>query len=179
MKAYGAELVLVSSDGGMEAARDLAVDMQSRGEGRVLDQFANHDNPLAHHGTTGPEIWRQTDGRITHFVASMGTTGTIMGASEYLKGKNPDIQIIGVQPRDGAKIPGIRRWPQAYLQFQQIHLVAYDQFVGGWLARRVWRQLRLDDHWGCTPRRKWLQFVGCQTPIRLYRVRPQCRQWRR
>ncbi len=115
MKAYGAELVLVSEKAGMEAARDLAAAMAARGEGRVLDQFANHDNPLAHYGSTGPEIWHDTQGRITHFIATMGTTGTIMGTSEYLKAQNPAIQIIGVQPGDGARIPGIRRWPQAYL----------------------------------------------------------------
>ncbi|MGR8920613.1 MAG: cysteine synthase CysM [Gammaproteobacteria bacterium] len=115
MKAYGAELVLVSEDGGMEAARDLAEAMQARGEGKVLDQFANPDNPLAHYGDTGPEIWRDTQGLVTHFVASMGTTGTIMGTSRYLKAQNPDIQIVGVQPADGARIPGIRRWPEAYL----------------------------------------------------------------
>jgi cysteine synthase B len=115
MKAFGAELVLVSEEGGMEAARDLADAMQARGEGRQLDQFANPDNPLAHYGSTGPEIWRDTQGRVTHFVASMGTTGTIMGASQYLKAQNPAIQIIGVQPGEGARIPGIRRWPEAYL----------------------------------------------------------------
>ena len=115
MKAFGAELVLVSETGGMEAARDLAAAMEARGEGRVLDQFANTDNPLAHYGGTGPEIWRDTHGLVTHFVASMGTTGTIMGASQYLKAQNPNIEIIGVQPGDGARIPGIRRWPAAYL----------------------------------------------------------------
>ena len=115
MKAYGAELVLVSEKAGMEAARDLAAAMEARGEGRVLDQFANHDNPLAHYGSTGPEIWHDTQGRVTHFIATMGTTGTIMGTSQYLKAQNPDIQIIGVQPGDGARIPGIRRWPEAYL----------------------------------------------------------------
>ncbi len=115
MKAYGAELVLVPEAEGMERARDLAHEMEVRGEGRVLDQFANQDNPLAHYESTGPEIWRDTGGRLTHFVATMGTTGTIMGASKYLKGMNPAIQIIGVQPGDGARIPGIRRWPAAYL----------------------------------------------------------------
>ena len=115
MKAYGAELVLVSEEAGMEAARDLAAAMEARGDGRVLDQFANSDNPLAHYGSTGPEIWHDTHGRITHFIATMGTTGTIMGTSQYLKAQNPDIQIIGVQPGDGARIPGIRRWPPAYL----------------------------------------------------------------
>lgn len=115
MKAYGAELISVSKSDGMEGARDLAEKMQREGKGRVLDQFANPDNPLAHYRTTGPELWEQTGGRITHFVSSMGTTGTIVGTSQYLKERNPDIQIIGLQPADGASIPGIRRWPDAYL----------------------------------------------------------------
>ena len=115
MAVYGAELVLVSRSQGMEHARDLALDMQERGEGKVLDQFSNPDNPDAHYRTTGPEIWRQTEGRITHFVSAMGTTGTIMGVSRYLKEQNPDITIVGVQPAEDASIPGIRRWPQAYL----------------------------------------------------------------
>ena len=115
MAAYGAELILVSREEGMEGARDLALRMQAEGKGKVLDQFGNPDNPLAHYTTTGPEIWQQTGGRITHFVSSMGTTGTIMGASRFLKEKNPSIQIIGLQPSEGAQIPGIRRWPEAYL----------------------------------------------------------------
>jgi len=115
MKAYGAELVLVSQDEGMEGARDLADEMEKEGRGIVLDQFANMDNPLAHYSGTGPEIWRDTNGSITHFVSSMGTTGTIMGTSRYLKEQNPEIQIIGLQPQEGASIPGIRRWPDAYL----------------------------------------------------------------
>lgn len=115
MRAYGAELVLVSKSEGMEGARDLAITMQDKGEGLVLDQFANTDNPLAHFESTGPEIWRQTEGRITHFVSSMGTTGTIMGVSRYLKEQNPDVEIIGLQPQEGSQIPGIRRWPKAYL----------------------------------------------------------------
>jgi cysteine synthase B len=115
MKAYGAELISVSKDEGMEGARDLAEKMQREGQGTVLDQFANPDNPLSHYRTTGPELWQQTEGRITHFVSSMGTTGTIMGVSRYLKERNPDIQIIGLQPSDGAAIPGIRRWPEAYM----------------------------------------------------------------
>ncbi len=115
MAAYGAELVTVSKEEGMERARDLAIEMQARGEGVVLDQFSNFDNPQAHVDTTGPEIWRQTGGEVTHFISSMGTTGTIMGVSAYLKTQNPDIQIIGLQPQDGSAIPGIRRWPQAYL----------------------------------------------------------------
>lgn len=115
MRAYGAELILVTEDQGMEYARDTAAAMADRGEGLVLDQFANPDNWGAHYASTGPELWESTKGQITHFVSSMGTTGTIMGVSRYLKEKNPDIQIIGVQPEDGASIPGIRRWPQAYL----------------------------------------------------------------
>jgi cysteine synthase B len=115
MYAYGAQLIEVTPEQGMEGARDLAMAMQARGEGVVLDQFANFDNPMAHVETTGPEIWRQTEGKITHFVSSMGTTGTIMGVSAYLKEQNPDIQIIGLQPMDGSSIPGIRRWPEAYL----------------------------------------------------------------
>lgn len=115
MSAYGAELIEVSQQQGMEGARDLAMHMQAQGEGRVLDQFANPDNPLAHLRSTGPEIWRQTNGEITHFVSSMGTTGTIMGCSTYFKQQNPDIQIIGLQPVEGSMIPGIRRWPREYL----------------------------------------------------------------
>lgn len=115
MRAYGAEIVLVSREGGMEAAIDLARSMVTEGRGIMLDQFSNHDNPRAHVEGTGPEIWRDTHGRVTHFVSSMGTTGTIMGVSEYLKAQNPAIQVIGVQPEDGASIPGIRRWPPEYL----------------------------------------------------------------
>ncbi|MFT5484267.1 MAG: cysteine synthase B [Halieaceae bacterium] len=115
MSAYGAELVEVSQASGMEGARDLAMQMQSQGRGRVLDQFANEDNPLAHYEGTGPEIWRQTQGTITHFVCSMGTTGTIMGVSKYLKEKNESIEIVGLQPLEGSSIPGIRRWPDAYM----------------------------------------------------------------
>jgi cysteine synthase B len=115
MKAYGAEIVLVSREASMEGARDLATEMEARGEGRVLDQFSNPDNPLAHYEGTGPEIWRDTQGRITHFVSAMGTTGTIMGTSRYLKEQNPAIQIVGVTPAEGSAIPGIRRWPEAYL----------------------------------------------------------------
>lgn len=115
MRAFGAELILVGEEDGMEGARDLAGEMATRGEGVVLDQFANPDNPLAHYGDTGPEIWQDTSGQVTHFVSSMGTTGTIMGTSRYLKQRNPAIEIIGVQPADGARIPGIRRWPEAYL----------------------------------------------------------------
>ncbi|MEZ5509070.1 MAG: cysteine synthase CysM [Gammaproteobacteria bacterium] len=115
MTGYGAELVLVTQKQGMEGARDLASQMQAEGKGIVLDQFGNFDNPLAHYQGTGPEIWRDTQGTITHFVSSMGTTGTIMGTSRFLKEMNPAIQIIGLQPMEGSAIPGIRRWPEAYL----------------------------------------------------------------
>jgi cysteine synthase B len=115
MKAFGAEIILVSKQASMEGARDLALEMQANGEGKVLDQFSNPDNPLAHYAGTGPEIWRDTAGGITHFVSSMGTTGTIMGTSRYLKEKSPAIEIVGVTPAEGASIPGIRRWPEAYL----------------------------------------------------------------
>jgi len=115
MAAFGAEFVLTPKEGGMEMARDVAEKMRDQGKGVILDQFANPDNPLAHYEGTGPEIWRDTDGRITHFVSSMGTTGTIMGVSQFLKEKNPAIQIIGCQPAEGSQIPGIRKWPEAYL----------------------------------------------------------------
>lgn len=115
MRAYGAEIILTPRDGGMEAAIDQARRMVAAGEGRILDQFANWDNPRSHYESTGPEIWRATEGRVTHFVSAMGTTGTIMGVSRYLKERNPQIQIIGVHPAEGASIPGIRRWPEAYL----------------------------------------------------------------
>ena len=115
MAAFGARFVLTPKDGGMEKARDLAEQMQARGEGVILDQFANPDNPLSHYEGTGPEIWRDTRGRITHFVSSMGTTGTIMGCSRFLKEKNPAIRIVGCQPTEGSQIPGIRKWPEAYL----------------------------------------------------------------
>jgi cysteine synthase B len=115
MKAYGAELVLTSKEGSMELARDVAEQLRNDGRGVILDQFANSDNPLAHYQGTAPEIWRDTQGSITHFVSSMGTTGTIMGCSRFFKEKNPHIQIIGAQPEEGAQIPGIRKWPEAYL----------------------------------------------------------------
>ncbi|MEN9383912.1 MAG: hypothetical protein RI959_455 [Pseudomonadota bacterium] len=115
MKAFGAELILTPKSGGMEYARDLADKMEREGKGKVLDQFANADNPRIHYETTGPEIWKQTGGRITHFVSAMGTTGTITGVSRYLKEMNPDIRIVGAQPSEGSRIPGIRKWPQEYL----------------------------------------------------------------
>ena len=115
MKAFGAELILTPKSGGMEYARDLSEQMQAQGKGRVLDQFANADNPRIHYETTGPEIWEQTGGRITHFVSAMGTTGTITGVSRYLKEKNPHVLVIGAQPQEGSRIPGIRKWPEAYM----------------------------------------------------------------
>jgi cysteine synthase B len=115
MRAYGAEIILTPREGSMEAAIDLAREMEREGKGRVLDQFSNPDNPRAHYESTGPEIWRETGGRVTHFVSSMGTTGTIMGTSRYLKEQDPGVQIVGVQPTEGSSIPGIRRWPEAYL----------------------------------------------------------------
>lgn len=115
MRAFGAEIILTSKAGGMEAARDLSEKMRAEGKGIILDQFANPDNPLAHYETTGPEIWRDTNGAITHFVSSMGTTGTIMGVSRFLREKSPKVQVIGAQPTEGSQIPGIRKWPQEYL----------------------------------------------------------------
>jgi len=115
MTAYGAELILVTREQGMEGARDLAAQMRARGEGAVLDQFGNGDNPLAHYEGTGPEIWQQTAGTVTHFISSMGTTGTIVGTARFLKEQNPNIEVVGLQPAEGANIPGIRRWPEAYL----------------------------------------------------------------
>ena len=115
MKAFGAELMLTPKSGGMEYARDLAESMQKQGKGRVLDQFANADNPRIHYETTGPELWEQTGGRITHFISAMGTTGTITGVSRYLKEKNPNVLIVGAQPQEGSRIPGIRKWPEAYM----------------------------------------------------------------
>jgi len=115
MKAFGAELILTPKSGGMEYARDLSDNMAAQGKGRILDQFSNPDNPRIHHETTGPEIWAQTEGRVTHFVSAMGTTGTITGVSQFLKEKNPAIQIVGAQPSEGSRIPGIRKWPEEYL----------------------------------------------------------------
>ena len=142
MAAYGAEIVPTPKPGGMEYARDLAGDMQKEGKGIILDQFANPDNPRAHYESTGPEIWRDTEGRVTHFVSAMGTTGTIMGVSRYLKEKNPEIQIIGAQPEEGSQIPGIRKWPEAYLpkifdrsRVDQVENVS--QAVAEQMARRM------------------------------------------
>ncbi len=146
MKAYGAELVLTPKEASMEGARDLAEQLQREGKGIILNQFANPDNPLAHYETTGPEIWRDTGGKITHFVSSMGTTGTIMGNSRYLKEQNPAIQIVGVQPEEGAQIPGIRKWPMEYLpeicDFSRIDRMIY---VGQNDAEEMTRRLAREE----------------------------------
>ena len=143
MSAYGAELILVD---GMETARDLALQMQADGQGKVLDQFANGDNPLAHYTSTGPEIWQQTGGSITHFISSMGTTGTIMGVSRYLKEQNPAVRIVGLQPQEGSAIPGIRRWPQEYLP-QIFDATRVDQVIdmGQLEAEQVMRRLAREE----------------------------------
>jgi len=146
MTAYGAELILTpASKGGMEYARDLAMEMQARGEGKVLDQFANSDNPRVHFETTGPEIWRDTNGAVTHFVSAMGTTGTIMGGSRYLKEQNPKVEIVGAQPAEGSQIPGIRKWPEAYLpkiyDAQRVDRIEYvTQADAEAMARRMARE---------------------------------------
>ena len=145
MRAFGAELQLVSQEAGMEGARDLAVAMEKQGVGRILDQFSNPDNPAAHYRTTGPEIWRDTGGRITHFVSSMGTTGTIMGCSRYFKEQNPAIQIVGVQPDEGAQIPGIRKWPAEYVPkicdpSRVDHMIYVSQFNAEDTTRRMARE---------------------------------------
>jgi cysteine synthase B len=146
MKAYGAELVLTPKEASMEGARDLAEQLQREGKGIILNQFANSDNPLAHYESTGPEIWRDTGGKITHFVSSMGTTGTIMGNSRYLKEQNPNIQIVGVQPEEGAQIPGIRKWPMEYLpkicDFSRIDRMIY---VGQDDAEEMTRRLAREE----------------------------------
>jgi S-sulfo-L-cysteine synthase (O-acetyl-L-serine-dependent) len=145
MKAFGAELVLTPKSGGMEYARDLALQMQSDGKGRVLDQFANADNPQSHFDTTGPEIWRDTDGQITHFVSAMGTTGTITGVSRYLKAQHPAVRIVGAQPAEGSRIPGIRKWAEAYLPkiYDATHvddIVLVSQAEAEDMARRLARE---------------------------------------
>ena len=146
MRAFGAELVLTPKAGGMETARDLAERMMSEGKGIVLDQFANPDNPLAHYEGTGPEIWRDTDGRITHFVSSMGTTGTIMGCSRYFKEMNPAIRIIGCQPEEGSQIPGIRKWQEAYLpKIYEASRVDRIEYVSQGQAEEMARQLARDE----------------------------------
>jgi cysteine synthase B len=146
MKAFGAELILTPKSGGMEYARDLAVKMQAEGQGRMLDQFGNPDNPRIHYETTGPELWQQTGGRITHFVSAMGTTGTITGVARYLKEKNPAIQIVGAQPQEGSRIPGIRKWPQEYLpQIYDPTLVDQLIYVAQGDAEQTCRQLAREE----------------------------------
>jgi len=146
MRAFGAELVLTPREGGMELARDMANRMREDGRGRLLDQFSNPDNPLAHYESTGPEIWEQSGGLITHFVSSMGTTGTIMGVSRFLKEKNPAIQIVGCQPEDGAQIPGIRKWPKAYLpKIFEAHRVDRIESVAQSSAEEVTRRLASEE----------------------------------
>ena len=146
MRAYGAELILVSREAGMEGARDLAEQLQREGRGRILDQFSNPDNPYAHYEGTGPEIWRDTQGRITHFVSSMGTTGTIMGCSRYLKEMNPAIQIVGVQPEEGAQIPGIRKWPLEYVPaICDLDRVDRMLYVGQTAAEETTRRLACEE----------------------------------
>src|SRR5574337_1608275 len=146
MKAFGAELILTPRSGGMEYARDLAEQMQKDGKGRVLDQFANPDNPRIHYETTGPELWRQTDGRITHFVSAMGTTGTITGVSRYLREKNPAIRIVGAQPQEGSRIPGIRKWPEEYLpKIYEPNLVDELVYVGQDDAEDMARRLAREE----------------------------------
>ena len=145
MKAFGAELILTPRSGGMEYARDLAEQMQKDGKGRVLDQFANADNPRVHYETTGPEIWQDTEGRVTHFVSAMGTTGTITGVSRYLKERRPEVRIVGAQPSEGSRIPGIRKWPEAYLPkiYDPKHvdeLVSVTQADAEEMARRLARE---------------------------------------
>ncbi len=145
MRAFGAELILTPKAGGMEYARDLALHMQADGKGRVLDQFANDDNPLAHFETTGPEIWRDTDGQVTHFVSSMGTTGTITGVSRYLKSQSAAVRIVGAQPSEGSRIPGIRKWPAAYMPkiYDPTHvdeLILVSQAAAEDMARKLARE---------------------------------------
>lgn len=146
MRAYGAELILTPRDGGMELARDVAEKMRDEGKGIILDQFANPDNPLAHFEGTGPEIWRDTEGKVTHFVSSMGTTGTIIGTSQYLKAQNPAIQIIGCQPEEGSQIPGIRKWPEAYLpKIYDKHQVDRLEYVSQAEAEDMTRRLAREE----------------------------------
>ncbi len=146
MAAYGAKIVLTPKTGGMEYARDLAEQMQKNGEGLILDQFANPDNPRAHYETTGPEIWRDTGGKITHFVSAMGTTGTIIGVSQYLKEKNPDIKIVGVQPDEGSQIPGIRKWPEAYLpKIYDASKVDQLEYVSQAVAEQMARRMAIEE----------------------------------
>ncbi|GAB3539004.1 cysteine synthase CysM [Noviherbaspirillum agri] len=146
MAAYGAKIILTPKTGGMEYARDLAEQMQKEGKGIILDQFSNPDNPRAHYEGTGPEIWRDTEGRVTHFVSAMGTTGTIVGVSRYLKEKSPDIRIIGAQPEEGSQIPGIRKWPEAYLpKIYDKSCVDQIEYVSQAAAERMARRMAMEE----------------------------------
>jgi S-sulfo-L-cysteine synthase (O-acetyl-L-serine-dependent) len=164
MKAFGAELILVTQQQGMEGARDLANDMQAQGQGRVLDQFSNDDNWMAHYQGTGPEIWEQTQGRVTHFVSAMGTTGTITGVSRYLKERNPAIQIIGAQPSDGSSIPGIRKWSPEYVPpIRSKAIIDQIQEVSQADAEAMARRLAVEDGLFCGPSAAG----ACQVALRL------------
>jgi cysteine synthase B len=164
MKAFGAELILVSQQQGMEGARDLASQMQAEGRGLVLDQFANDDNWMAHYEGTGPEIWRQTQGRITHFVSAMGTTGTITGVSRYLKERNPAIEIIGAQPSDGSSIPGIRKWSPAYVPpIRSKALIDRIEEVSQQEAEAMARRLAAEEGLFCGPSAAG----ACQVALRI------------
>jgi cysteine synthase B len=152
MAAYGAKIILTPKTGGMEYARDLAEQMQREGEGVILDQFSNPDNPLAHYQGTGPEIWRDTKGRVTHFVSAMGTTGTIMGVSKFLKEKNPQVRIIGAQPEEGSQIPGIRKWPEAYLpKIFDRTLIDQEESVSQSAAEHMARRMAVEEGIFCGP----------------------------
>jgi cysteine synthase B len=164
MRAFGAELVLVSQEQGMEGARDLALAMQAKGDGKVLDQFANDDNWMAHYEGTGPEIWEQTQGRVTHFVSAMGTTGTITGVSRFLKEQNPQVQIVGVQPTDGSSIPGIRKWSEDYIPpIRSKALIDQIEEVTQSDAEEMARRLALEEGLFCGPSAAG----ACQVALRL------------
>jgi S-sulfo-L-cysteine synthase (O-acetyl-L-serine-dependent) len=167
MAAYGAKIILTPKTGGMEYARDMAEQMQKEGQGIILDQFANPDNPRSHYEGTGPEIWRDTDGRITHFVSAMGTTGTIMGVSRFLKEKNPQIEIIGAQPEEGSQIPGIRKWPEAYLpKIYDKSLVDRLEYVSQAAAEQMARRMAMEEGIFCG-----ISAAGaCEVALRISRT---------
>lgn len=167
MAAYGAQIILTPRTGGMEYARDLAEQMQKEGKGIILDQFANPDNPLAHYESTGPEIWRDTEGRVTHFVSAMGTTGTIMGVSKYLREKNPAVRIIGAQPEEGSQIPGIRKWPEAYLpKIYDKSAVDQLEYVSQAMAEHMARRMAVEEGIFCG-----ISAAGaCEVALRISRT---------
>jgi cysteine synthase B len=167
MAAYGAKIILTPKTGGMEYARDLAEQMQKEGKGVILDQFGNPDNPRAHYEGTGPEIWRDTDGRVTHFVSAMGTTGTIVGVSRYLKEKNPEIRIIGAQPEEGSQIPGIRKWPEAYLpKIYDKSCVDQLEYVSQAAAEQMARRMAMEEGIFCG-----ISAAGaCEVALRISRT---------